>query len=99
MALQKGPTPVKPLVSLFSTDDYPSDAVFKRQSGYAHVVVMVDEKGQIVDCTLIATSGIAVLDAQTCIILRKRGKFTPAIGADGKPTKGIFHQRVNWEMP
>lgn len=99
MTLRTGPTPQTPLVSLFSANDYPSDAVYKGQSGYAHVVLMVDEKGQIIDCTLIATSGIAVLDAQTCIILRKRAKFTPAIGADGKPTKGIFHQRVNWEMP
>jgi hypothetical protein len=99
MSLQKPPTLNKPLQSLFSTDDYPWDAVRQRQSGLAHVVVLVDEKGGIVDCTLIATSGIAVLDAQTCIIIRKRGKFAPAVGADGKPTKGIFHQRVNWVMP
>lgn len=99
MALQKAPTPEQPLISAFSTDDYPLDAVRKGHSGFAHVVLMVDEKGQVVDCTLNATSGIAVLDAQTCIILRKRGKFAPAIGADGKPTRGIFHQRVNWEMP
>jgi len=77
----------------------PWDAVRQGQSGLAHVVVLVDENGRMADCTLIATSGIAVLDAQTCIILRNRGKFAPAIGADGKPTKGTFHQRVNWEMP
>jgi len=96
--LQAPPTPAKPLVSLFSTEDYPSDAAFKDQSGFSHVVIMVNEKGQVVDCSLIATSGVAVLDAQTCIILRKRAKFAPAIGADGKPTKGIFHQLVNWKM-
>ena len=99
MALKKSPSLDKPLMSLFSSDDYPYDAMRKDQSGFAHVVVMVDETGKIADCTMIATSGIAVLDAQTCIILRKRAKFHPASGADGKPTKGIFHQRVNWEMP
>ena len=99
LALKKSPSLDKPLLSLFSSDDYPFDAMRKDQSGFAHVVVMVDETGKIADCTLIATSGIAVLDAQTCIILRKRATFHPAIGADGKPTRGIFHQRVNWEMP
>jgi TonB family protein len=99
MALKEAPSLDKPIMSLFSTDDYPWDAVRQGQSGLAHVVVLVDENGRMADCTLIATSGIAVLDAQTCIILRNRGKFAPAIGADGKPTKGTFHQRVNWEMP
>jgi TonB family protein len=99
MALKEAPSMDKPIMSLFSTNDYPWDAVKKGQSGLAHVVVLVDENGRMADCTLIATSGIAVLDAQTCIILRNRGKFKPAIGADGKPTRGTFHQRVNWEMP
>lgn len=98
MALQKPPTLDKPLLSLFSSNDYPYDALRKHQSGLAHVVVMVDETGKIVDCTMIATSGIAILDAQTCIILRNRAKFSPAIGSDGKPTKAVFHQRVNWAM-
>jgi len=99
MALKVEPSMDKPILSLFSTNDYPWDAVKGGQSGLAHVVVLVDENGRIADCTLIATSGIALLDAQTCIIIRKRGKFAPAIGADGKPTRGTFHQRVNWEMP
>lgn len=99
MTLKEGPTLEGTVMSLFSTDDYPWDAVKKGQSGLAHVVMLIDENGKLADCTLIATSGIAVLDAQTCIVLRKRGKFKPAIGADGKPSRGTLHQRVNWEMP
>ena len=84
---------------LFSSDDYPSQAVMKSQSGTANVVALVDEQGKMVDCTVIETSGIAVLDAQTCIMIRKRGKFLPAVGADGRPAKSVFTQRVHWQMP
>lgn len=99
MTLKEAPSLEGSFMSLFSTDDYPWDAVRKGQSGLAHVVMLIDEKGKMADCTLIATSGIAVLDAQTCIVLRKRGTFRPAIDADGNPAKGTLHQRVNWEMP
>lgn len=99
MTLKEAPTLEGSVLSLFSTNDYPWDAVRKGQAGLAHVVMLIDEKGKMADCTLIATSGIAVLDAQTCIVLRTRGKFKPAIDADGKPARGTLHQRVNWEMP
>jgi hypothetical protein len=99
MALKVAPTIQTPIGSLFSSNDYPWDALRSGQTGLAHVVLMVDATGRLADCTLIATSGVALIDAQTCIILRKRGKFTPAIGSDGKPTRGVIHERVNWEMP
>ena len=97
--LQQTPTMNTTIRRLFSTNDYPSQAVFNDQSGTAHIVALIDEKGQMADCMVVETSGAAVLDAQTCIIMRKRGKFSPAVGADGKPAKGIFAQRVRWEMP
>lgn len=88
-----------PIYKLFSTDDYPGQAVMRRQSGMARIVALVDENGKMVDCTIVETSGIAVLDAQTCLIIRTRGTFGPAIGADGKPAKSVFTQRVRWDMP
>ena len=88
----------KPVGRLFSSSDYPDQAILRSQSGTAKVVGLVDEKGQLADCMVVETSGIAVLDAQTCIMIHKRGKFTPAIGSDNKPAKSVFVQRVRWEM-
>lgn len=96
--LKKGAGPARSILSLLSSDDYPSDAVRKQQSGATRVVALIDEKGQIADCSIIETSGIALLDVQTCLVMR-RGKFTPAIDADGKPARGIFEQRIRWQMP
>ena len=97
-ALRQEPTLNKPVVKLFNSNDYPSQAIFADLSGTTKIVGLVDEAGKLVDCTIVETSGVAVLDAQTCIIVRDRGKFSPAIGADGKPTKGVFVQRIRWEM-
>ena len=97
--LQKPPSLMRPLDKVLSTEDYPWAAFLSRQSGAAGVVALIDENGMMANCSVIEPSGIAVLDAQTCIILSKRAKFTPAIGADGKPTKGIFTQRIRWEIP
>ena len=97
--LKQEPRLDKPVVELFSTDDYPSQAVFAEQSGTAKVVGLIDEKGEMADCMVVETSGVAVLDAQTCNKVKERGKFSPAIGQDGKPAKSVFETRVRWVMP
>jgi TonB family protein len=98
-AQQKPVTFDRPIVSLFSSDDYPADALRRDLGGTAMIVALIDDKGKMADCAVVETSGVAVLDAQTCIMIRKRGKFTPAIGADGKPARAVFTQRVRWEIP
>jgi hypothetical protein len=98
-ALQEAPRPVKPLFSLFSADDYPSQAIMQRETGMTSFVLLVDEKGAIRDCMVDGTSGIATLDAMTCVVIRSKAKFEPAIGADGKPVRGSYMQRVRWMMP
>jgi TonB family protein len=97
--LKQGPTADRRVVNLFATRDYPSQAVMAEQSGTANVVALVDEKGKLADCMVVETSGVAVLDAQTCLVMMTRGKFSAAIGSDGKPAKSIFTQRIRWEMP
>ncbi len=97
-SLQEEPKLNTTIRKLFKTDDYPSQAVIGGQSGIAKIVALVDEKGHMADCTIVETSGFAALDAQTCLIVRQRGKFTAAIGADGQPVKGVFTQRIRWEI-
>jgi hypothetical protein len=91
--------PTKPLIRHFSTDDYPRQAVWNREGGVTSVVLLIDEKALIRDCMVDGTSGIATLDAMTCIIFRERATFEPAIDKDGKPVRSSFMQRVRWEMP
>ena len=43
------------------------------------MVILIDEFGKVADCTVTQTSGAASIDAQSCAVIRERGKFRPAI--------------------
>jgi TonB family protein len=87
------------LVPLFSTNDYPGISVRKGESGTVGVVLLIDEGGKVADCMVTETSGHAALDTQTCAVVMRRAKYTPAIGEDGKPAKGADTARIRWVMP
>jgi len=83
---------------LFSSDDYPWDSVINGEAGDVRVVLLVNEQGRVADCSVVQTSGVALLDAQSCSVLKERAKFVPAIGKDGKPAKDAFVQKINWRV-
>ncbi len=85
------------LVGVFSSDDYPGVALQKQEEGAVEIVLLIDEKGGIAECVVTRTSSVAALDAQVCSIIAKRVKFSPAIGADQKPAKDSFTQRIFWK--
>lgn len=96
VTLKKGP--VGDIQRLFSSSDYPADAQMRNQSGTATIEILIDEAGKVADCTVTQTSGAASIDAQTCAVLRERGKFRPAIGLDGRPAKSAVSQTVTWRL-
>lgn len=87
------------IASFFSDKDYPSVALMNRQTGKVKFALLIDENGGVADCTIVETSGVPSLDSQACAILKTRGKFEPARGADGKPAKDSAFGAVVWRMP
>lgn len=87
------------LISAFKADDYPADAVINNQSGSVRFSVLIDESGRVADCTIIETSGVASLDAQSCAIVKERARYQPAVGKDGKAAKDAVVARVTWRLP
>lgn len=85
------------LAGVFTADDYPPQALETGNAGAVEMALLVDEQGRVADCSVIETSGVAILDSQSCAIVRERASFTPAVGADGKPIKSAFVQRINWQ--
>ncbi len=65
---------------LIKSQDYPAVSIHEDQSGTVAVALLIDEQGKVADCTVVATSGAAALDAQTCAMLKERAKLKPAIG-------------------
>jgi Gram-negative bacterial TonB protein C-terminal len=58
--------------------------------------VDIGPDGAIRSCEVEATSGKALLDKRTCVIVRKRAKFAPAHWSDGSPAYGAFRTTVSW---
>lgn len=84
--------------ALFSEDDYPVRAILADESGATRVGLLIDENGLVRDCTLLETSGIAMLDSRSCGIITQRAKFEPALGENGKPIKSAAVQTIRWKL-
>lgn len=97
--LRSEPKSDRPLHKYFSSDDYPVQAIVNREAGDTRFVLLVDEQGKVKDCMVEATSGVPTLDLMGCIVVSQRAKFSPAIGADGKPVKAGNVVNLRWRMP
>lgn len=91
--------PPAELADLFSADDYPASAIRNEQEGTVAVRLDVDTRGRVTRCSVEQSSGHTALDRTTCMILRRRARFSPATGADGQPTPSQFSTRVRWVLP
>ena len=80
----------------FSSDSYPWMALITSQGGAVRLSLLIDKHGRVADCSIIETSGIASLDAQSCAILKEKAWFKPAIGLDGKPARDSTVERIVW---
>lgn len=86
------------LSSLFSGADYPASAARAGQQGTTTVVLLIDQDGEVADCSIVGTSGVAIIDAQTCGVIRQRAKFKPALDTNLKPTRSTCQQRITWKL-
>lgn len=87
------------VVRLFSTNDYPSTAIMSKEEGTSGVRFWVSKDGKIRECEVVESSHSASLDRQTCSIISKRGRFSPARTSSGEAVESIGYVRVRWELP
>jgi len=96
---QPEPKPGGDLPRLFSSKDYPDEAIRTRQGGTVGVLVWIEATGRISTCQVIESSVVPVLDKTTCDILIKRGRFTPAKDSAGRSVRAPSFTRVRWAIP
>ena len=87
------------LVGLFSSDDYPNDALRRGDEGTVGVRLTIGTDGHASRCVVTASSHSPSLDAATCRILTERADFAPALDRRGKPTIDHYGQRITWQIP
>ena len=76
--------------TLFSTDDYPASALAAEAQGTSQAQLTIGPTGAVIACNIIRSSGNSALDSQTCNILRRRAKFSPAKDSEGNPTTDTY---------
>lgn len=99
-ALREAAEPIGGSVaSWFSDADYPASSVREAEHGTTWMRIRIRPDGAIGECRTIISSGFERLDKATCAIVMKRGRYKPAIGADGKPAESLVVSSIRWSLP
>ena len=79
------------------SSDYPADALANNEEGTSQVTLTVNDEGQVETCT--ARGESESLNRATCMLMRDRARFKPALDKDGQPTNARFVRSVRWRIP
>lgn len=88
--------PARIVASPYSVDDYPQASLRRGESGYARIAVTVSPEGRPIGCSVIVSTDYPDLDARSCAVMLKRGRFTPAVNEKGQASYAIYRQTVPW---
>ena len=82
-----------------TNDDYPARAMREEREGTTGFRVTYNAEGRVTACDVTSSSGHADLDAETCKLIQRRGRFNPGKDRAGNPTGGSYSNRIRWQIP
>lgn len=83
--VSRGASPLGNVGAWFPQDAYPAQALRAEAEGRASVSLSVSSTGKVTDCRIVSSTGNAALDAATCRLAIRNGRFEPARDAAGNP--------------
>ncbi len=84
--------------SWINSEDYPQAALLNDMEGVLRFRVGVDAYGEVVECTITLSSGVAAFDSRACATVMTRARFYPALDKDQRPVSGQYNSTVRWVM-
>jgi TonB family protein len=85
--------------TIFSSEDYPAEALSRREQGTGQFLLLINEGGRVAGCQVLKATGVPVLDAMGCDVIMKRAKFTPARDHEGKPIRDSYvTPLITWRL-
>ncbi|WP_118856840.1 energy transducer TonB [Sphingomonas mesophila] len=84
------------LDTLFSASNYWTTESHAARSSRVTASLLIDKSGAVRDCSIVAGTGSAALDTQSCQVFLRRVRYTPARGAAGEPVATLQHETVQW---
>jgi TonB family protein len=88
--------PAHDLAGLFSWSNYPTVGDHLAKTNTVTARLLVDEKGNVRDCSIIASTGSAALDVQTCQVFERRVTYRPALDQSGKAVRSAVDETISW---
>ncbi len=82
-----------------NSNDYPSRALRENAEGVTRFRVTIGPDGRVTSCDVTGSSGNSELDATTCSLITRRGRFNAAKDGEGQPTSGSWSSAVRWQIP
>lgn len=67
--------------------------------GTVRFALTVTPQGRVKACEIIESSGNFRIDENTCKLLTRRARFTPAQDKRGKQVEGRWESRIHWKVP
>lgn len=92
-------TPTTSPVYWIAPDDYPKTVLGKGAQGTSTVLWTIGADGRVAECRTVVTSGEVELDKAACSAITRHGRYTPALGFDGKPMISHMTRKVTWRLP
>ncbi|MFC3097282.1 energy transducer TonB [Alteraurantiacibacter palmitatis] len=93
------PVPANSQASWITNADYPSLALRRELEGDVAYELVIDPRGRVSECRITASSGHRLLDTETCRLIERRARFTPASDEKGQSTGGTWRGSVRWTIP
>ena len=97
--LARGPVARGSKSAWMADAEYPSAALRAEEQGAVTVKLAIDERGQVSACEVVKSSGSSALDSETCRTVRRRARYTPAVGTDGRAMASVDQHTVRWALP
>lgn len=97
--MQRGPkwTNSKMIIRNF-LNDYPPAAVRRGEQGSVRFVVLIDEKGEVVECRQSDATDLDKLKSPACRAM-SRATFEPALDAGGQPMRSYYATKIRYVLP
>lgn len=80
-------------------DDLPNGALQKGEVVTSNVGLSVSPEGTISGCWVTLPSEKPALDELVCTLMKQRGRYKPALDADGETAHGFAFTTVHWQFP
>jgi periplasmic protein TonB len=86
--------------SWVTNDDYPAAALRNEEQGSVGISFNINAEGRVENCQVTSSSGSRTLDDTTCRLVSRRGRYSPALDASGRPVPGGRKSlRFRWQIP